>query len=133
MSQQKTECQTKFLSADVTLNTTLGDLTYTLDVGSKYSIALQTGILLDGSGDTRFVLEPTHNGANLARAQYRANVGASSQLMTFSTNVSCFQAVDTSLTFVSSFKLGTASILGTGDEDQTFATVCKLPDTVTCE
>jgi hypothetical protein len=129
LSQQKTECQTKYLLANTTSTGVLSDLTFNdLDITKKYKV----------NGLFRFIESTTTNnnkdyqvgmydGGALLRDVYSAATSVTTYRQTKELN-HLFKPVNTSITF-NLLSVTNGNLLGGGNTLNTHVELCELPDT----
>lgn len=119
--------ETKILSADVTTNTTVSDLTFTLVAGKRYRILGNFFLLASSSAASVTVLDGA-NTVGIIRMVFGPS-GSDSQSIPFITN---YTMTGTSLTFVTSSIDGSPdTLLGDGTRAETFVIVEELNDNIT--
>lgn len=112
---EKNLIQTKILSANVTTDTTISDLTFNnLTVGIWYTVNLHSNLVVDDAGgDDAVELNIVHNGITIGRAALTADLNGTTSI-TSTTNIS-FKATATSLTFVTTSASAAARVVGNGN------------------
>lgn len=127
----KNKIQTKILSANVTTNTTVSDLTFNnLTIGKWYELTGFLSIGLDQSGVNDDALTVTiNNGATLI-SQHSITLGApDTQTDRVDVPLSLkFQATDTMVTFVTTDASANSLLAGSGTRGNTFAQLTELND-----
>lgn len=119
------DCQTKYLSADVTTNTTgISDLGFSgLGIGQKYKICLSPYFGV-ANPDNQIALLSIHDGSTVAAARV-GNGGSSVTLHQFTTCSASFTATATTITH-NSFSVALGSdIRGNGTSAETYVTLCE--------
>lgn len=123
--------QTKFISANVTTNTTVSDLTFNnLTVGKWYELTGQLLVGLDQAGVNDDALTVTINNGVTMVLQTSPTLGAPDTLsdsVIISLSVK-FLATATTLTFVTLDASANSLLAGGGTRDRTFAQLTELND-----
>jgi hypothetical protein len=130
LSTQKTKCQTKFLSANVTTDTTLSDLGFNgLLIGKKYRIYYNFKSNRAGGYDN-VILNIRHNSSSILQPTHSYD-GATSNGHAFSTSgiSDIFTAVSSEVDVLSASVAAGTTIEGNGTTLQTWVQLCELPDT----
>ena len=124
LSNQKTKCQTKHLSTNVTTNGNIPDLAFSnLSIGKMYSI----NVFLR-SANTAFdniVLQVDHSGQVLLAPTTHANATGTAQA---SGTSYIFKALASTITS-QAVSLTSGTIEGDGSNNLTWIQLCELPDT----
>lgn len=124
--EDKMECQTKYLSADITTDTTLSDLTFNnLEIGKNYEVSLQMRGTRNNTTYDSFGIRPSSGGVNIGLVN-TAMEGQSGYTLSIEGSYK-FEAQGTTLFFTSSSVATDSVINGDGTTDETFATLCQLP------
>ena len=122
----KWECQTKILGGDVTANGSLPALSFNnLTIGKKYSLTINAYVQ-PTNGDTLVLLSASNNSVFITRAGIGNRGTALTQNFVGSTGL--FEAAATTVDVASSSIAAGSSIRGNGTREQTFTTLCQLPD-----
>lgn len=131
LSNQKVECQTKYLSANATANGVLTDLSFSgLDTTKYYSYSLGASIVFSSATNCRlWAYYGAETGTNtVAAIEVTPDTGSTSDRhKSISTN-QFFKPTATNLD-VSFREIGSCIIEGLGHRFGTYATLCELPDT----
>lgn len=123
---EKTECQRKFLTADVTSDGAISDLQFNnLEIGKKYETCTRTRVACPSAVDN-VDLNTDHNGSRIIQ---NTN-GCSTASGIVQKRYICvkFTASSTTLTNTASSISAGNRIEGNGTLDETYATLCELPD-----
>jgi hypothetical protein len=120
---EKNLVQTKTLSANVSSDITMSDLTFSnLTVGKWYDIKGQFFLAVNQSAtNTTVYVEATHNSTVIASPYFQVSTASDTQddYVVLSINTS-FQATATTLTFVAQSATATSTVAGNGTRSQTF-------------
>lgn len=123
--------QQKFLSGDVTFNTTLGDLTFNnLEIGKTYRVNLHAFMGDNQGSNSGITLSVVHDGNTLAAATHTSDDATGPSNSGYDVTTAPFVATATTVTFVSTGMGGTDTIFGTGDASETNAVLEELPNHV---
>jgi len=122
-----TKWQTKILTADVTSNGAMTDLTYTLEIGKTYRIFTRPLMQADGDNDASARVEVKDGSTEIDRIEITAASSGNLDLHTLSSTIIHTMA-NTSLTFVANSASANAFILGNNTKQETFVTVEELPN-----
>ena len=119
LSNQKTKCQTKYLSANFSSSTkSIPDLEFTgLTIGKTYQVG---GVISPLSSSTKHNFRNSVSGTGNSVGVLSTNVSSNAVF------IAPFKAIDTALRVSSE---NTNTLLGNGDRSQTYITLCELPDT----
>jgi hypothetical protein len=119
LSNQKTKCQTKYLSANYSTSTqSIPDLEFTgLTIGKTYQVG---GVVRPLSSSTQHNFRNSVSGTGNSVGVLSTNVTSNSVF------IAPFKAIDTALRVSNE---NTNTLLGIGDRSQTYITLCELPDT----
>lgn len=116
----------KTLSADVTTNTTMSDLTFSNLITGRYYRATLHAVCSTNATDDSVAVEITHNAAIIGKAWQRGDVAGSS-----SHHVQViFVAAASTLTFVTSSATANGFVEGNGTQAETYAMLEELNDYV---
>jgi hypothetical protein len=130
---EKNKVQTKILSADVTTNTTMSDLTFSnLTVGKWYEVNGQFLLTIDaGSPDDAVLVNVVHDGTTITTANLNIEETSDSSPDSISQKIIAkFQATATSLTFVSFSASANSYINGNGTLGETWAQIEERNDLI---
>ena len=126
LSNQKTKCQTKYLSAQVSTSGTMSDLTFNnISTGKRYRLYTK-GVFLNQSG-VEGVISIIHD-SNTISTLYSSDYNTTPLKTSSTSDLISFVATNTSITF-SATSDGNSRIAGNGTRNNTFAELCELPDT----
>ena len=131
--KEKNKIQTKTLSADVTTNTTISDLTFSnLVIGKWYDVTGKLYFQLDVIvADSAVSVSPTHDSSILDYYMVLINEASDTSTDLFSIPVSFkFKATATSLTFVSSSTSTSSKIAGDNSRGETYIQLEERNDLV---
>jgi len=131
--KEKNKIQTKTLSADVTTNTTISDLTFSnLVIGKWYDVTGKLYFQLDVIvADSAVSVSPTHDSSILDYYMVLINESSDTSTDLFSIPVSFkFKATATSLTFVSSSTSTSSKIAGDNSRGETYIQLEERNDLV---
>lgn len=122
------KCQTKILSADFSNSTaSIPDLSFSnLTIGKKYKLTGTALFRVDDSGEVR--LEFEHNGSILTKTRLNTVAGGSGLTQYAFTSKELWTATATTVTANGISGSTSRAIFGNGTLDETFATLCELPD-----
>lgn len=123
--------QQKFLSSTVTLNTTLGDLTFNnLTIGKTYRVYMYV-VMGDSSGPDSQINLDIYNGSTfIAGSNHTSDAATGISNGGYGITSRPFVATATTVTFISSGMSGTDNIVGTGAANATNAILEELPNHV---
>lgn len=120
-----TECQTKFLTADVTTSTTMSDLTFNnLEVGKKYSLKFYVATIMSSENNSAVNVV---NGAQTIIGFNTGNTDATALIQDNEVSAK-FTATGTTITFTTASHGSPNAYLGNSTFGETHATLCQLPD-----
>lgn len=133
IDSQKITCETNYLTANVTANTTtIADLTATTTIGKKYSVFMQGFFNYGAAGDTRFDFRAMNNGNEILRIGTRDIVGGTNIQARIGATNPCVTAGATTITFDTLNLIGSGRLDGTNTFADTWISVCQLPDNYEC-
>jgi len=118
--------QTKYLTADVTTDTTMSDLTFSnLIVGQWYSISLNGAFVVPSTGADNIQIKIL-NSSQIGLMQSASQFSGGSAVQNLNHYVE-FLAASTSVTFDSSSVSVGSSIIGNSSITETFVTLSEIP------
>jgi len=116
--------QIKYLTADITTNTTMSDLTFSnLVVGQWYEVDLHGRAALTAATTDNVDINIEHDGSKVARQIIPLSFNGAADLRHTS---AVFQATTTTLTFVSASVGGSSVINGNSSKDETWAQLKEI-------
>lgn len=129
---QKNKIQTKILSADVTTDGVISDLTFNnLKVGKWYEVSgLVYFLVKNGGVDGNVNFEAVHNSSNIYFINFNMSDGGSSSNNASTALSFKFQATATSLTFEASSNTTNTAILGNGTLAETHVQIEERNDII---
>lgn len=121
--------QTKLLTADVTSDGTISDLTFSgLTIGKFYRFMLQADLRCDQSAnDNEVQIQVVHNSVTIGKALHRNDAVNLDSLVTSSTT-GIFEAAAATLTFNAVSASATSTINGANNRNETYAQIEELND-----
>jgi len=124
--------QTKFLTADVTTNITMTDLTFNaLVIGKQYTVTLQSDLSAEvGANDIQIGIDINHNSAVIGRAELVFNTSLTSGGNVTSGNIVTFTAAATTLTFSTFSASANSFVNGNNSAAETWAQIEERNDLV---
>lgn len=128
--REKNLVQTNTLSADVTSDGAISDLTFSnLTIGKWYEIRGQIYFgVNDGTSDSTIIVAHTHNSTTLYRNVIQLQNGTTTQDLLIQQVSYVFQAAATSITFVVSSGSSDSYVRGAGDRAETFLQIEERND-----
>ena len=126
----KNQIETKILSADVTANGVISDLTFTgLEVGATYELRGRMAFVVNaGAVDTTAQINVDNGAQNVELMFLRVDDGNTAQDLSYFAISNTFEATDTTLTFTGNSLSAISYIAGAGVRGETYVQLEKRND-----
>ena len=120
--KERNRVQTKILSADVTSNGTISDLTFNnLVIGKWYDVTGRFALFVnDSSADTTIQVTASHDSATVDVAVFRSNDGTTTLDFAYLAVAFKFKATATTLTFTTSSASAASYVGGSNSRSETY-------------